>query len=61
MRSMANWRCSSVKTHIPAPVFECGKSGRSEIATRPKAKLAAPSMIKSHCQPANPLLNVLVT
>jgi hypothetical protein len=26
---------------------------------RPRAKLAAPSMMKSHCQPASPLLQKL--
>ena len=55
IRSMANRRSSAVKSHIPAPVFECGKSGRSETATRPRAKLAAPSMMNSHCHPASPL------
>jgi hypothetical protein len=53
-------RSSSVETHIPAPVFECEKSGSSEIAMRPRAKLAVPSMMKSHCQPANPLLYMSV-
>lgn len=57
MRSMASWRSAALKSQVPEPVVEEGKSGRMKTAIRPMRKLAAPSIMKSHCQPARPLRN----
>src|SRR5687767_12374491 len=55
-RSFANSRCSLVNQILPAPLSELGKSGMKKGPMKAKKTPVQASMMKSHCQPARPIV-----